>query len=112
MCAAGMGSNACASGCTSGSRACSIGGVGADVLRSTGSPACGWGYVLRAIICLDHQLWMAPTEGRCNSTGSGWTKGDATATPIDKNKPRQHEVGEPSKAAKGLQGQGWHVAGL
>ena len=81
MCAAGMGSNACASGCTSGSRVCDIGG-GAPTCTHSGQSSVWLGMSCAPSSVLTTSL-TAPEPRQINSTGLGWTKGDATATPID-----------------------------
>ena len=81
MCAAGMGSRACASGCTSGSRVCNIGG-GAPMCTHNGQSSVWLGMSCAPSSVLTTSL-TAPDPRQINSTGLGWTKGDATATPID-----------------------------
>ena len=81
MCAAGMGSRACASGCTSGSRVCDIGG-GAPTCTHSGQSSVWLGMSCAPSSVLTTSL-TAPEPRQINSTGLGWTKGDATATPID-----------------------------
>lgn len=69
MCAAGMGSNACASGCTSGSRVCSIGG-GAPTCTHNGQSSVWLGMSCAPSSVLTTSL-TAPEPRQINSTGLG-----------------------------------------
>ena len=62
------------------------------------------GHVLRAIVCLDHQL-DGPEPRQINSTGLGWTKGDATATPIDNTNHANTRRASHRRLRRVLQGQ-------
>ena len=100
----GMGSRACASGCTSGSRVCDIGG-GAPTCTHNGQSSVWLGMSCAPSSVLTTSL-TAPEPRQINSTGLGLDQGRRHGNPYRQHKPRQHEAGEPSKAAKGLQGRG------